>query len=202
MGVQGVNGMAIAATASGALLIWSGLKGRSVTTSLKSLISGQAPSGVVAHGISLVDYTGTDSGSTVTSSGNPVSDSGIANDALSFRGAGYVWGGAPGRGRGNWDCSSFVNWVVGHDLKMAIPGYKAGSYTGSVHGPTTLQWRFFGHPVKRADVQAGDIVVWLTHMGIAIGSNSMISAENPSQGTQVAAIDGFIRGEPVTYRRL
>ena len=45
MGVEGVSGLAVAATAGGALLIWSGIRGVSVLKTLGSVMSGQAPSG-------------------------------------------------------------------------------------------------------------------------------------------------------------
>lgn len=204
MPVEGVSGMAIAATGAGALLVWSGIKGYSVTTSLKSLLSGQVPAHVVAHPITapVTGIPGTMSISgqqLVGGTNNP-----IAADALRYQGAGYVWGGAPAKGIGNWDCSSFVNWVVSHDLGMAIPGYGPGAYKGDVHGPTTLQWRFFGTSVPRSQVQAGDIVVWLSHMGVAISNSQMISARSASSNppTGIDTIDGDIPGEPVTFRRL
>lgn len=49
MGQGGVNGLGVAAVAAGALLVWSGIKGASVTTALRSLISGQAPAGGAAY---------------------------------------------------------------------------------------------------------------------------------------------------------
>lgn len=207
MALQGTSGMAVAASAAGALLIWSGIKGRSVTTSLKSLISGQPPPAVTAHPVTLAAFTGGSSTGSNTAGVTNMGVSGgpngqIAGDAMQYDGAGYVWGGAPAKGRGNWDCSSFVNWVVGHDMGMAIPGYAAGKYIGSVHGPTTLQWRFFGKSVSRSQVAAGDIAVWLTHMGIAISNKQMISARDPQEGTGIDNIDGDIPGEPVTFRRL
>jgi cell wall-associated NlpC family hydrolase len=121
-------------------------------------------------------------------------------------GAGYRWGGAPAVGTGNWDCSSFVNWVVGHDCGMAIPGYAAGSYGGAEHGPATLSWLAWsgcttiGHSGSAA--QPGDLAVWQTHMGICTGPNTMISAQDPQNGTRISAIDGFISGELLYIRRL
>lgn len=44
-GLGGVSGTAVAATAAGGILLWSGIKGASVTGSLRSLVSGKAPSG-------------------------------------------------------------------------------------------------------------------------------------------------------------
>lgn len=67
MAVSGVNGMAVAATAGGALLIWSGIKGASVSSSLKDLISGHQPSGNAANPVSLASFGDSGSGS----SGSP-----------------------------------------------------------------------------------------------------------------------------------
>lgn len=51
-----VNGMGVAATAGGVLLVWSGLKGASVTSSLKDLISGQQPAGTVTNPVGLASF--------------------------------------------------------------------------------------------------------------------------------------------------
>lgn len=128
----------------------------------------------------------------------------IATDALAYQGAGYSLGGAPANGIGDWDCSSFANWVIGHDLGLAIPLYSAGDYTGQSHGPTTLMWLAWTGcvNVSRSEVGAGDLCVWQTHMGIAISDSRMISAQNASNGTQVSGIDGFISGELLVCRRL
>lgn len=45
MATQGVSGMAVAAVAAGVVFVWSGFKGASVTTSLRTLLSGQQPAG-------------------------------------------------------------------------------------------------------------------------------------------------------------
>jgi len=125
---------------------------------------------------------------------------------LQYKGASYVWGGAPANGIGNWDCSSFCNWVIGHDMDMAIPGNPAGTYTGQSHGAVTGQWLIWGgcttvgHSGSAA--VAGDLCVWQTHMGIAIGGGQMISAQTPGPDqTLVSAIDGFIP-ELLFIRRL
>lgn len=202
-GVSGVSGTAVAATAAGGLLLWSGLKGASVSQSLRSVLSGTRPAAANVNPI-----TGTPPGALVASAtGNLGSGSGaaIASDALRYQGAGYVWGGAPARGAGNWDCSSFSNWVIGHDEGLAIPFYKAGGYDGSSHGPATGAWLAWagcttvGHDGNLA--QPGDLAVWQTHMGICTGPNQMISAQNPGTGTRVSAINGFI-SEFLFIRRL
>jgi cell wall-associated NlpC family hydrolase len=179
----------VAATAAGGVLVWSGLKGASVSVTLKSLISGRAPSGV-----------------NVAPIGAPAaSGSAISADAMKYDGVfPYVWGGAPASGGG--DCSSFVNKVVGWDLGMAIPGFAAGTYKGLTHGPSTVSWLAWSgcttvsHDGNNA--QPGDLCIWQTHMGIVIGRNQMISAQDPALGTGTASINGSIPGELLFIRRL
>jgi cell wall-associated NlpC family hydrolase len=134
----------------------------------------------------------------------------LSSDAMQYEGSGYVFGGAPEHGRGQWDCSSFVNWCAGNDLGMAIPGFAAGSYHGQVHGPVVLDWASWTGctTIPGSAAAAGDIVVWpgigpTGHMGIVTGPNQMISALNPSKGTQKTAIKGFgIPGIPAVYRHI
>jgi cell wall-associated NlpC family hydrolase len=204
MAVEGVSGMAVAATAAGGVLVWSGIRGHRVSDTLRSLVSGQRPSSVTDQPV-LASYTSSagTTGTTGTTGAPGATGSAIANDALRYQGAGYVWGGAPAKGVGNWDCSSFCNWVMGHDLGMAIPGYAAGTYDGSAHGPTTLQYLTWGTGVKggASAAQAGDLCVWQTHMGIATGGGNMISALNPGIGTKVTTIQNGAPGAEVLFVR-
>jgi hypothetical protein len=94
---------------------------------------------------------------------------------------------------------------VGHDNGLAIPFYRVGGYNGSAHGPDTLAWLGWGGCVTVGNTgsvaQPGDLCVWQTHMGIAIGGGQMISAQNSASGTQVSGIDGFVP-ELLFVRRL
>jgi cell wall-associated NlpC family hydrolase len=200
MGTEGVPGTAVAATAAGTLLLWSGIKGRRVTDSLRSLISGQQPASVNAYPVTASFDAAAAGGA---AGGAAPTGNAIADDALKYQGAGYVWGGAPGSGSGHWDCSSFANAVLGRDLGGVIPGYPAGTYHGQAHGPATLQYLGFGTAVPggAAAAQAGDLCVWQTHMGIAIGNGQMISALNPSLGTRVTTIAGGAPGLEVLFVR-
>jgi cell wall-associated NlpC family hydrolase len=193
----------VGAAAAGGILVWSGIRGASLSASLKSLISGQAPSGADVNPVG----TPAGGGTAAAAGGTAAGAGGIAGDALKYEGHAYLFGGAPGLdGTRPWDCSSFANWVVGHDARMAIPGFAPGKYTGAVHGPSTISWlawsgcRTVGHDGNQA--QAGDLAVWQTHMGICTGPNAMISAQNPGSGTRTSVIDGFIRGEILFVRRL
>jgi cell wall-associated NlpC family hydrolase len=205
MAVEGVSGLAVAATAAGGVLVWSGIRGHRVSDTLRSLVSGQQPSTGPADPALAISPTFTPgSGSTGASAGTPgATGSAIADDALRYQGAGYVWGGAPAKGVGNWDCSSFCSKVLAIDLHMSIPGYPNGSYDGSVHGPTTLQYLGYGTGVSGGAnaAQAGDLCVWQTHMGIATGNGNMISALNSRIGTKVTTISGGAPGAEVLFVR-
>src|SRR6266487_2032844 len=130
-----VNGIALAAAGTGALFLWSGIRGGHVLVNLQDLIQGRQPADAGANPITGTAFAGTLD--TVTGP-NPTGNQ-IAVDALAYQGHCYRFGGAPGRdGSGCWDCSSFANWVIGHDMGLAIPGHKPGGYDGSAHGPSTL----------------------------------------------------------------
>ena len=118
-----------------------------------------------------------------------------------------MFGGAPAGGIGHWDCSSFVNWVVGHDCSMAIPGYGAGAYNGDSHGTVVLDWAVWsGAATVKSSPSRGDLCVWAGvgasgHMGIALDATHMISALNHIRGTIQSPIAGYgPLGVPVIYR--
>lgn len=152
--------------------------------------------------ISSVAQSGT-GGSSSPAGGSSSTGSAIADAALRYRGQGYVWGGNASN-PGNWDCSSFVSYVLGHDLHMALPGGHWGDpgFPPNSHGPTTIQYMVFGSPIGLAQVQAGDLIVSTEHIGIAISPTQMISAQDPQLGTNVGGFPaGFPAGPPV-YRRV
>jgi hypothetical protein len=114
----------------------------------------------------------------------------------------YRWGGATPRG---WDCSGAVNYVLCHNLGYAIPGFRGGTFTGRTHGPSTLGW--FGFPgmqsIGRTQVRAGDIVLWSSHMGIAVDQTQYISAFDTQLGTVIEPIHGGgPTGETASFWRL
>lgn len=116
-------------------------------------------------------------------------------NAIAARGQHYVhkvpyrWGGGNTSG---WDCSGFVNYVLCHDLGYNIPGYKGNTFTGHVHGPNTYGWNgWAGLKWKsRYSVSRGDIVLWVSHMGIALSNTHYVSAYDTQLGTVVEPIHG------------
>lgn len=85
----------------------------------------------------------------------------------------YVWG---GKGYKAWDCSGFVSYV------FAQAGISLTSYT----------FQMKNELVPTSNPQPGDIVFsnGYNHVGIYVGNGQMISALNPSQGTQLTSVDG------------
>lgn len=88
-------------------------------------------------------------------------------------GGAYVWGGKSYKA---WDCSGFVSYV------FAQAGISLTSYT----------FQMKNELVPTSNPQPGDIVFTngLNHVGIYVGNGQMISALNPSQGTQLTSVDG------------
>jgi NlpC/P60 family len=133
----------------------------------------------------------------------------IAADALRYTGQGYVYGGNAAR-PGNWDCSSFVSYVLGRDLRLALPGGKWGQpgFPPGSHGPVVLDYARWPGSVPVSTPQAGDLCIWAGagpngHIGIAISPVSMVSALNPSAGTRRTPILGTgPAGAPLTFRRV
>ena len=128
-------------------------------------------------------------------------NSAIANDALQYVGDGYVYGGPSTPNK--WDCSSFVSYVLGHDLGMAIPGGSWASVTanGTQHGPASGTYMSFGTSVPLAQAQAGDLLATGDHIGICIGNGQMVSAQDEVLGVGVASYtSGFPGGTPVCRR--
>lgn len=138
----------------------------------------------------------------------------IVQDALTYQGSAYVFGGAPGTAKGRdagTDCSGFINMLLGRDLHMAIPGYAAGAYTGASHGPVVLSYAGWGGATTLppgTPPSGGDLCVWpgagaLGHIGLATDSTHMISALDPEHGVIVTPIAGNgPAGAKLIYRRI
>ena len=133
----------------------------------------------------------------------------VASDALRYVGAGYIYGGPAAR-PGDWDCSSFVSYVLGHDLGMALPGGKWGApgFPPGAHGPVVESYASWPGAVTVSSPARGDLVCFVGsgtsgHIGIVLGPNQMVSALDSTDGTLVTPIIGYgPPGAPIVYRRL
>lgn len=201
-----IRGGAVLAVSAGILFVWSGIKGWSILAVVGDVITGKKPAQANTYPLYAVDDTpdGVGGGPSTRSAG-ALDTSSLAATALQYVGHAYRYGGAPGANAQNpWDCSSMVNWVVGVAHGKAIPGNGPGKYNGSTHGPPTGTWGVWPglQRLSRSDVQAGDIIVWVGHMGIAISNTDYVSALNPKTTTKVRPIDGGSSGPLMIYGRL
>jgi hypothetical protein len=98
-----------------------------------------------------------------------------------------------------WDCSGFVNYVLGHTFGFKLPG--GFVWSGRGHGPTAAMYKVWSKASNTSTPEAGTLCVWLTHIGIAINSHQMISALDPAMGTAITEIaNSGPPGEKLTLR--
>ncbi len=168
---------------------------------IKSIVTSAQAAGITAGA-----GAGISNQPTGPAAGGQVSGGGarIAAQSLKYIGSSYVFGGAADR-VGNWDCSSFTSYVLGHDLGYPLPGGKWGDpgMPPHTHGPTTHNYLLWGKPVNASQVQKGDLVVSGEHMGIVVETDgTYMSAKAPLLGTNLGNwTKGFPGGSPV-FRRV
>ncbi len=180
MSARGVSGTAVGLATAGGLLLYAGLKGVPVQDALRQVLAtGTLPGGPAA------------SQSAVPGGVKAPTGSAAADEFLSYVGkVPYLWGGATPAG---WDCSGSVTYVLHTRLGYDLPD--------NVH---TVCLQFYGWKgaVKVSAPQAGDIVLWPTHMGIAVSATAMVSALNPRAGTAVTSFSDAVPGSAPTFLRL
>lgn len=117
----------------------------------------------------------------------------------------YVWGGAnPITG---WDCSGCMNWVIGAQFHLAIPGYAPYGFNDmSGHGPVVQDWIDWIGVTRgvfpNVSPLPGDLIAWQpnVHIGMAFSPTQFVSAANPNQGTIEADIGSFFPWAPFVLR--
>lgn len=166
-----ISGLAIAAGGAGFVLLLSAYKNRSITDTLRAVLRNEklAPSSGLA---------GTEV-QAITAGSGTATGAAVAATAQSYVGkVRYRWAGADPTG---WDCSGFVTWVLHHDHGIDLPS--------NTH---TVAAVFYAWPgatdVPRSDCQPGDLVCWVSHIGIAISKDQMVHAPTAGQLTQVSNI--------------
>ena len=131
--------------------------------------------------ISIINKTKTITESTSTSqSGNSV-----VSYAKQFLGCKYVYGGTSPSG---FDCSGFTTYVFKHF------GYSI-SRTASAQSKN-------GKAVSKSEMQPGDLIIFqnkektkIGHVGIYIGNNKFIHAENSKTGVVITSVDSGYYGQ-------
>lgn len=184
MSSKGINGAALVAVSAGAMLAYSGLKGKKVSNTFRSFITGgdpasvpqDAPVNVPVSGI-LNDLPSQSDAATpgllARASANRAT---VIAAAQSQIGKPYVWAtpvSASNPDPKSFDCSGLTMWCY------AKIGVKLAHYTGTQY--TQLQH------VPFSSAQPGDLVFFknttIHHVGIYIGNGQMIDA--PTEGVPV-----------------
>lgn len=200
------SGFAVGTLAIGGVLVWSGLKGASILTTIQELVQGKKPTGSNIHQIGVpvgsaaaaAGAAGSPVGSAAAAAGAAIGAAGlgltILNIAASYKGRSYTFGGGHSSfcPPGGMDCSGYVSCVL----------HRAGVLNGSPLATDGLaSW---GVSVPLDQRAPGDVIVWNGgpgggHCGIIIDSKTMwnnpctacggvqIQTYNPSHGSRLMA---------------
>lgn len=183
-GVSGVSGTAVAATAAGALLVWSGLKGANVSQSLRSLLSGQKPAGT-----NTAPITGTTTAAAAAGSSAAAGDTGAPtatakqNQAIArLLAAPYGWSGGQ-----QWaDLVSLWNRESGWSNTVANPSSGALGIAQALGHGTASSAGSLGNEypsVAANDGNAAAQIAWgLSYIQSTYGSPSAAWAHETSAG--------------------
>lgn len=127
--------------------------------------------------------------------GNSALGKAIASKALSKQGSAYRWGAAHDMGQianpsqSSFDCSGLVAWAH----------YQAGVNIGSVTSGSLAR---MGRSITASQLQAGDVVCFRGHVGIAINSSQMVHAPQPGDVVKVINLTPNLRARITSYRRI
>lgn len=207
---RGVSGLAAGAFLVGGILVYSSIKNASVADTLRSVIKGQPVKGSDSGSLQSYGKAISSNIDSLANSITPQTQQGsnlqpvaggvlgglIAAQAKGHIGAPYVFGAA---GPNSFDCSGLVNYVLGKEMHLAIPGHSDGSFSG--HGPVTGEyyvWSAGSSTVDSSQMQAGDLVCWTGHIGIATDGQNMVHA--PHSGTTVQISKVWFTPPPLIRR--
>ena len=163
-------GIALAMYVAGTVLIMAGLRNATVADTLRSLLRGQpipsGPSDLPRRITGAAETTGRAiAEATANFAGGTITGAAVADTARSYIGVPYRWAGEDPSG---WDCSGFVTWVLTkHGVKLPSNHHTVSAQFYVWPGAITL---------PRAAAQPGDLVCWVSHVGIATGPDTMVNA--------------------------
>jgi peptidoglycan DL-endopeptidase CwlO len=168
--------------AGGGVFIWSGLKGKSVSSVFRQLAGGDSPTGAQSAS---QDISGVTPPPTVVGTGTPTAaGAGALAEAITLATkyvgqAPYVYGGTTPAG---WDCSGMVQWIY-KQLGISLPR------------TSEEQWAAVQH-ISESQLAPGDLVFAQFagdnaspgHVGIYVGNGQIVSAEDQQLGTGYSSL--------------
>lgn len=190
----GFSGTAVAVLTVGGLFVYFGINNIPFLEGLREFLRGEPPkprpvtpatlppelnplvSAIVRGGLGSTAGSGTTGGGGSTT--GSTSGDAIVNAAKKYLGVPYVWGGHSAKGM---DCSGFVTVVL---KDVGVTGLPDMTHT---HTTRFLVWNG-AQTVSRTQCQAGDLVCWMGHIGIAVDNVSMIHAPTFGQNVQIGKI--------------
>lgn len=184
-----VNAGYLVLAGAGGVFIWSGLKGKSISSVFRQLAGGDSPTGASsANPVSgVAPPVSGGSGPPVLTSGTMAE---AAKMAESYAGvAPYVYGGASPSG---WDCSGMVRWIYGQ-LGVSLPRTSEEQYA-TVQRITVNQLQ----PGSLVFTQFPGDNASPGHVGIYVGGDEIVSAEDQALGTGYSTLSSW-QGNIVGY---
>jgi cell wall-associated NlpC family hydrolase len=167
--------------AGGGVMIWSGLKGKSVSSVFRQLAGGDAPEAAQSSNMPVSGFTPP----AIVGTGTPTTvGAGALGEAVTLATsfvskAPYVYGGTSPSG---WDCSGMVQWIY-NKLGISLPR------------TSEEQWAAVQH-IDASQLKPGDLVFAQFagdnaspgHVGIYVGNGQVISAEDQQLGTGYSSL--------------
>lgn len=197
MASPGVSGIGASTIVAGLVILYSGLKNATILDTVRALVRGEpipsAGSEIEAARSAVASQAGQSGSSTAvfrSATGTATGDA-IAAAAVKYVGVPYVWAGEdPING---WDCSGFVTYVLHHDFGLQLPNNN--------HTTTFDFYTWSGAVTIKDQARApGDLVLWWSHMGIAVDHDNMVNAPGAGIPTRVQPIGpGSITRRPLAY---
>lgn len=190
MNRPGLSGIALGLVTGGIVLTYSGLKNATVLDTVRALLRGEP----VTSGPSQIDAARQAVAATTAPSGRVLGYGNALGQAVADRArfyvgkVPYVWAGEDPSG---WDCSGFVTYLLHHDFGLELPD--------NTHTVTAQFMTWSGAAtIPRDQCEAGDLVCWWPHIGLATGRDTMVNAAAPGTITREERIWGDL---PPVIRR-
>jgi cell wall-associated NlpC family hydrolase len=181
---KGVSGPALGVAASGAFLVYIGIKGSNPVDELRAILRGTSPSPLPRQSA----FSGLSLGEQIAGVAyGAVAGGALLQSATKYLGVRYLWGGTTSKGL---DCSGLV-WRAAKDLGSPIARF------------TTATIPFSKYVTRVPQPSPGDIIVWPgDHMGIAAGGNRMLNAPHTGAVVRYDTWTPVRSGRSALYLRL